>query len=63
MTQEYDLYIDRRVVRRGVKSPTNLPGGVSFVALNSGRWQRERDKPSYVSGMRIYMEPHEGRPI
>ena len=63
VTQEYDLYIDRRVVRRGVKSPTNLPGGVSFVALNSGRWQRERDKPSYVSGMRIYMEPHEGRPI
>ena len=56
---EYSLYLDGDLVRARIPSPALFPEGVSFVALNSGRWMREQDKPSYFDDLSIYIEPAE----
>ena len=40
-------------------SPVAFPDGVSFVALNSGRWGYREDESSFFDDMCIYVEPNE----
>lgn len=54
---DYALYMDGRLVLRNVPTGRDLSAGVSWVALNSGRWEREQDEPSLFDSFRVYVEP------
>ncbi|MAF09371.1 hypothetical protein CMK11_02875 [Candidatus Poribacteria bacterium] len=53
----YDVYLDFRLVRHGIPIEGDLTAGVSYFAISSGRWHRDRDKPSYFDSLRVYVEP------
>ncbi len=59
---QYDLYLDRALVRAGIPGHRDISDGVSCVSLSSGRWHRERDKASLFDSLRVYVEP-EGRAL
>lgn len=54
---EYSLYVDGDLAEGPIPAPAQFPDGVSFVALNSGRWGYEEDEASYFDDMTIYVEP------
>ncbi len=54
---DYALYMDGRLVLRNVPTGRDLSAGVSWVALNSGRWEREQDETSLFDSFRVYVEP------
>lgn len=53
----YDLYLDRALVRAGIPGHRDMSEGISWVSLNSGRWERARDEASLFDDLRIYVEP------
>jgi RNA polymerase sigma-70 factor (ECF subfamily) len=57
MANRYDLVFDGRRIAEGLPAPIDLSAGISFIALNSGRWGRERDVESYFDDLLIYVEP------
>ena len=56
---QYDLYLDRTLVRAGIPGHRDISEGISCISLNSGRWHRERDEASLFDSLRIYVEREE----
>jgi uncharacterized protein (DUF2267 family) len=55
----FDVIFNGELIAEGVATGVDMSDGLSFVALNSGRWGRELDEESYFDDFTVYYEPED----